>query len=359
MRVLSGLSLLLWLFTTPPLWASGLKSDEEIIYFPTSGAWSAGEGGWRVPLHGWVFEAERDSLWREGALEMLKRHLGLSAQSDGSHTLRERGWPFLVDNERSKQITLQIAEHHVDLIPSGANGHLYGETFLNGEAGNSTAANCWLSFTTRMPEGDPRHFSGAVQLIEEEGISVISDIDDTIKISNVLDKEELLANTFLREFRPVPGMVERYRQWHQQGAAFHYVTGSPWQLYPSLEKFIEKEGFPRGSFAMRNFRLKDASLIDFLTSSHDYKVTTIDALLKRYPKRHFILVGDSGEQDPEVYGEIARRYPQQVAAIYIHNVSGELVGDVRLQSAFAGVAEGGWRLFGDGGELVGDVVGLE
>ena len=359
MRVFYGLSLLLWLFTTQPLWASGLQSDEEIIYFPTSGAWSAEEGGWRVPLHGWVFEAERDSLWREGALEILKRHLGLPAQSDGSHYLRERGWPFLVDNEGGKQITLQIANQYVLLTPSAANGHVYGETLLKGEGSNNGAANRWLSFTTRMPEGDPRHFSGDVQLIGAEGVSVISDIDDTIKISNVLDKEELLANTFLREFQPVPGMAERYRQWREQGAAFHYVTGSPWQLYPALAGFIEQQGFPRGSFEMRNFRLKDSSLIDFLSSSHDYKVATIEAILKHYPKRHFILVGDSGEHDPEVYGEIARRHPAQVAAIYIHNVSGESVDDARMQNAFAGVPEGDWKLFSDGGKLAGDMVGMK
>jgi hypothetical protein len=353
LRVFSSLSLVLWLFTTQPLWASGLKTDEEIVYFPTSAAWSVEEGGWRLLLHGWVFEAERDSLWREGALEMLKSYLGLTAQSDGSHILRERGWPFLVDNERSKQITLQIANQHVDLTPSGANGHLYGEALINGEGTNSAAANRWLSFTTLIPEGDPRHFTGEVQLIGAEGVSVISDIDDTIKISNVLNRDELLANTFLREFQPVPGMAELYRHWGEQGAAFHYVTGSPWQLYASLEQFIEKEGFPRGSFEMRNFRLKDSSFIDFLSSSHDYKVATIDALLKRHPKRHFILVGDSGEHDPEVYGEIARRHSQQVTAIYIHNVTGESADDARLQSAFSGVAAGGWKLFGDGGELVG------
>lgn len=355
-RVLFFLSVVVWLCTAQPLLASGLKTDEEILYFPTSAAWSVEEGGWQVPLHGLVFEAERDSLWRNGALEMLKRHLGLGPESDGSHTLRERGWPFLVDNERGKQITLQLASHRVDLTPSGANGHLYGELLLKEEGAHSTTANRWLNFYTLMPDGDPRSFSGEVELVAEEGVSVISDIDDTIKISNVLNREELLANTFLREFQPVPDMAELYRRWGEQGAAFHYVTGSPWQLYHALAAFIEKQGFPRGSFAMRNFRLKDSSFIDFLGSSHDFKVVIIEELLKRYPKRHFILVGDSGEQDPEVYGEIARRHPQQVAAIYIHNVTAESAEDARMQNAFAGVPVSGWRLFTAGRELARDVV---
>ena len=107
------------------------------------------------------------------------------------------------------------------------------------------------------PAGDDRRFEGQVQLLGRTGISIVSDIDDTIKISEVPVRKELLANTFLRDFKAVPGMSEAYRQWVAAGASLHYVSASPWQLYSALSEFMEQQKFPKGSFHLRLFRLKD------------------------------------------------------------------------------------------------------
>ena len=69
--------------------------------------------------------------------------------------------------------------------------------------------------------------------------------------------------------------------------------------------------------------------------------------LRRYPARRFILIGDSGEQDPEVYGDIARRFPAQVSGILIRNVDASRADDLRYRTAFAGIAREQWRLFTD------------
>ena len=58
----------------------------------------------------------------------------------------------------------------------------------------------------------------------------------------------------------------------------------------------------------------------FFRSSLEYKVKTVSRLLERYPHRQFILIGDSGERDPEVYLQIAKKYPQQVGVILIREV---------------------------------------
>lgn len=348
---LSHLCALLMLCASQAIGASALKSDEEIIYFPTNATWSEQDKGWRLAVHGWVFEAERDSLWRNGTLALLKQQLELPPHSNHSQHLQQRGWPFIVDNERNKRISVRIAEREYPLLPSQANGHFYDDLMVDENLTVTANNSPWLGFETVMPEGDARRFRGRVQLISEQGLSVISDIDDTIKLSNVLDKEELLQNTFLHDFQSIPGMAELYQGWSKQGAVFHYVTGSPWQLYPSLSEFIVNYDFPRGSFNMRNFRIKDASLFDFLGSSYDYKITTIDKLIQRYPQRHFILVGDSGEKDPEVYGEIARRHPKQIAAIYIHNVTGESATAQRYQSSFNEYPDKKWKLFNHSKEI--------
>lgn len=331
--------------------ASELKNDEELIYFPTNGSWDESSGHWQVPVHGWIFETERDSLWRNGALSLLKERLGVAPQSEQSGHLLERGWPFLVDNESGKSISVRIDGKAFPLSPSMANGHLYGNLTIKDRGTGSGIAKQWLPFETAMPNGDLRQYRGEVQLLGVHGLSVVSDIDDTIKISNVLDKEALLANTFLRDFQAVPGMAEHYRRWEAAGAAFHYITGSPWQLYPSLSKFLDTSGFPRGSFDMRNFRLKDSSFLDFIASAEEFKVETISTLLQRFPERRFILIGDSGEKDPEVYGAITRRFPNQVAAIYIRNISGETMESPRMQAAFAEIPHQLWRLFNEPDDL--------
>ncbi len=191
---------------------------------------------------------------------------------------------------------------------------------------------------------DPRRFLGRAQLVKPQGISVISDIDDTIKDSHVLDKKELLANTFLRPFRAIPGMVDTYQRWRQAGAVFHYVSSSPWQLYPDLSAFMQEQGFPEGSFHLKMFRLQDGGLQALLASATSSKPPIIDKLLQTYPGRRFILVGDSGEQDPEIYGDIARQYPGQIQRIFIRQVSKQ-DDDTRFQQAFQGLSRNIWTLF--------------
>lgn len=73
-------------------------------------------------------------------------------------------------------------------------------------------------------------FKCTIYVPSAQGISVISDIDDTVKISNVLSKRLLLKHTFYSYFKPVEGMNELYQKWSEQQCQFHYVSASPWQL---------------------------------------------------------------------------------------------------------------------------------
>lgn len=75
-----------------------------------------------------------------------------------------------------------------------------------------------------------RSFKCTIYVLASNGISIISDIDDTIKISKVLSKRALLKHTFYNEFQPVDGMNELYQKWFEQKCQFHYVSASPWQL---------------------------------------------------------------------------------------------------------------------------------
>ncbi|KAG0334858.1 hypothetical protein BG000_008000 [Podila horticola] len=141
--------------------------------------------------------------------------------------------------------------------------------------------------------------NGLVSLIEPEGISVISDIDDTIKETNVTaGARTILRNTFLRKMQEVEGMSQTYQQWWNQGAAVHYVSNSPWQLIPSLLDFFHTHMFPPGS---AHLRLHDSVLKTyFMSPPGENKRRCIREILSDFPDRKFILVGDSGEIDMEM-----------------------------------------------------------
>ncbi len=88
--------------------------------------------------------------------------------------------------------------------------------------------------TTNKPvnhEDGYKTFQCTIYVPARHGLSVISDIDDTVKISNVVSKRSLLKHTFYSYFKPVEGISDVYQKWNEQKCQFHYVSASPWQLY--------------------------------------------------------------------------------------------------------------------------------
>lgn len=325
---------------------STLKSDEQVVFYPTCGSWDKEHDAWRFQIHGKVFEPEYNSIKRRLVLAWLRSSLNGQLESDQLREDRVRH--FLVDNERGKSVTIAVEGENLRVGTSGPNGHFLTEHAIAASkmiGVNSSRAENVIAFQAVLRENDSRSFTGRLHCLAESGVSVISDIDDTIKDSCVTEKSELLRNTFMREFRPVVGMAELYRDLAESGVAFHYVSGSPWQLYRPLEEFLAQFGYPRGTMHLKHFRLKDSSVIDLLGSQQETKLAAIVPLLEQFPLRRFILIGDSGEQDPEIYGRLARQYPAQVMAVYIRNVTDSAKDDSRFTSAFRFVAGDRWCLF--------------
>jgi hypothetical protein len=334
---------------------SPIKKDEVVVFLPTVAHRDEQGTTWVLPIHGWIYEPERDSFLRRQALDALRRSLGLSERDAASAVFIDRASRFLVDNERGKEITIRLGARTFTMPPSEPSGHFRGTVRLSAAEANRLAQNGWLTFTAVTPAGDDRAFRGRVQLVEPEGLTVVSDIDDTIKISEVRNPPALLANTFLREFAAAPGMAEFYRGLAGRGPVFHYVSSSPWQLYEPLDEFRRKHDFPAGSFHMRLFRLKITGILVLFASPEEFKPTTIGELLKTFPKRRFLLIGDSGEKDPEIYGALARKHPQQIVGIYIRDVTGEGVDAPRYQQAFADVPRERWQIFRQPKEITVDL----
>lgn len=311
----------------PYLWlryGSPVKADETVILFPQSasiesgGEHTSGAARWVVPVHAWVVEKETGTISRllgkHSVLSFLDLAGVVSRQSATKVFENRLSW-FMADREINKKITVTLAEQSFVSPRTGPNGHVKFEISYNGAAADGSVLRYELA---DLPQG-MHPVEGRVQLVAPRGVSVISDIDDTIKISRVTDKRKLVRGLFFDDYHPAPGMPEFYQQLANAGASFHYVSASPWQLYPSLAPFLDKY-FPFGCLSQRHFYIGDKSFVDFFQSSMDYKIKTVSRLLERYPQRQFVLVGDSGEKDPEVYLHIAKKYPQQVSDILIREV---------------------------------------
>ena len=313
---------------SPRLQASPAVWPGMIVFFPTYA--SRTPSGWTARVAGMVARPlpER-SRRRVLAVALVRRLLDLSGEELASDVFRRRAEMFLFRRVAGHRVTIAIGDRIIDAGCSDKAGHFetrveFGDDFAAAHA-VSTNAGCRQLEYGGVDAGDGSGDgvptgSGRVHLVEDAGLSVISDIDDTVKITNVADKRELLRNTLLRDFAPVAGMPEVYRRWQQSGAAFHYVSSSPWQLSDCLCGFLGDAGLPAGSMHLKLFRLKDSTPLGRLPSRKRGKRRTIERILDDFPGRRFVLVGDSGERDPDIYASIALRRPEQVTGILIREV---------------------------------------
>jgi hypothetical protein len=334
---------------------SNLKNDEMVWFFPVLAVEQA-DGSFKVRIDAWVFEEESRRLATSAFASWMKIDLD-KLSPEQKATFAERTRYFHTDSERGKELKvrlfnpdMRLTEQVFTLPRTDASGRAQGEFSVGKEwvqwkgdwdVLSGSGLVTWILEAPRHP----RHRElGFAEVISAEGVFIVSDIDDTIKISEVRDKKALMRNTFVEPFRAVPGMAEWYQEMKRSDPQvfFHYISASPMQLYPALEEFLFAH-FPMGVLHLRestSWRTLYANQKDSI--AHKKKVLT--RLLTDYPKRKFILIGDSGESDPEIYADIARDYPERILAIHIRNVTGEDRAAPRYQKTFAGIDPQIWHL---------------
>ena len=157
------------------------------------------------------------------------------------------------------------------------------------------------------------------------GISVISDIDDTIKISGVgAGLREMFRNVFVREMStmPVPGVADWFNDLASPplSAEIHYLSNSPWHLFPFLKTLlIDHMKLPKGTWHLKKYSGFVQGIFEPVI---ERKKESLDSLMRDFPGRKWILVGDGGEGDLEVYTDVVKKWPGKVIAVYIRDVSG-------------------------------------
>ncbi|ASN79669.1 App1 family protein [Deinococcus ficus] len=166
-----------------------------------------------------------------------------------------------------------------------------------------------------------------VQVIDCARYGIISDLDDTVIQSDVTSVPRMLQTVLTGNARtrlPFPGVGALYRALTRDGLErnpIFYVSSSPWNFFDLLLSFLDYRRIPLGPLFLRNWGF------DLLRGHGEYKHGVIEGILTRFPQLPFILVGDSGEKDPEIYAEIVRRHPNRVLAVYIRDVTTDAMRD--------------------------------
>ena len=157
---------------------------------------------------------------------------------------------------------------------------------------------------------------------------VISDIDDTVMHTGVANKLKMLWRLFVEDADSrvaFPGVAALYRALHAgaggaEGNPMLYVSRAPWGLYEMLSEFFQRHGIPVGPVLfLREWGLSWTHPLP--RRATDHKQALIRHMLSLYRDLPFVLIGDSGQHDPEVYAQIVEEHPGRVLAVYIRNVS--------------------------------------
>jgi phosphatidate phosphatase APP1 len=158
---------------------------------------------------------------------------------------------------------------------------------------------------------------------------IISDIDDTVMVTGVAHKLLMLWRLFAKPGAsrvPFPGVAAFYRALYagstgDQQNPMLYVSRAPWTIYPELDRFFELHCIPVGPVLhLRDWGISFHHPLPRRQQSH--KLDAIEQMLELYPDLPFVLLGDSGQHDPEVYAEVARNHPRRIQAVYIRDVTG-------------------------------------
>jgi phosphatidate phosphatase APP1 len=197
------------------------------------------------------------------------------------------------------------------------------KTVMTNEAGhfNIRAALDFVPTHVRVLASENLSATEEIKITEPKGVSLISDVDDTIKHSSIgSGAREIFRNTFIRDLGDltIDGVKEWYNTMYGMGVGIHYVSNSPWQLFPVLVSFFQVAGLPPGSYHLKQY---SGMLQGIFEPVAERKKGTLERIMRDFPERRFLLVGDSGEADLEVYTDVALANPGKIIGIFIRDVT--------------------------------------
>ena len=182
-------------------------------------------------------------------------------------------------------------------------------------------------------DGNSNAHEAEVMVIGAEPlVGIISDFDDTMIVSDVTNKIKLGYNTVLKNYKQrivVPTMLKRFEQILAQNpkdapSTLFILSGSPQQLFFAVEDFLDFHHFPKHTLILKKAH---GDHKDPLTDQFAYKTQKIERLIKLYPNMRWVMFGDSGEKDAEIYKFIKKKYPKKVISFHIRDVESGVISN--------------------------------
>ncbi|PVF96075.1 hypothetical protein CPB86DRAFT_807906 [Serendipita vermifera] len=392
----------------PHIPPQGLPASDrdEVWLFDNTAFRSSPSEPWKAEYVAAFFHHNKESREKiADAVAAMMHEMGFADKDTSTRArIEERLAPFLRSIASNMNVDVLYEPHSggdsvgpLHLGPSDGNG-ISSQLFnletahLQPEQGPTTEHNpLTLKVSTKEVESAAQHSltcgleSGCTYLAEDGGWALISDIDDTVKISCVNNRKQLLENTFVNQPQHTDGMPELYQAIHSaistntHPAPFFYISASPYNLYPFLRKFIKDSEYPDGMIILRDMSWLD---IHNWYNRHDdsflhtipvkkYKDDRFRKVASWLPKTTWVCCGDSTQSDPEAYAEFYHQLVQmnqggRIARIFIRKVVGvnpkmeaTLNTPERFEKAFEGIPKSVWKVFTDGKELMEEVEKLK
>ena len=251
----------------------------------------------------------------EGWVRVLARVLLAPPDTGTGEIQLGRGWRrFLTATAADVPVTVRVGgrEHQVVSGRGGYVDAVLGADLAPGWAEAELRADGSWPTVARIRVVDPT-----------AQVAVVSDIDDTVIVTALPRPVRAAWNTFVRHEstrRPVRGMATLYRSIADEhpDAPFVYLSTGAWNVAPVLEQFLARHAFPPGPLLMTDWGpTPDA----WFRSGREHKRREIRRLLHDLPDAQWLLVGDDGQHDPEIYAEAADEAPERVRAVVIRQLS--------------------------------------
>ncbi|KID88791.1 actin filament organization protein App1-like protein [Metarhizium guizhouense ARSEF 977] len=333
-------------------------TDNDIVWLLDNTAYkSTRTGTWQAEFVAAVFERED----KETLMDMVTgviRAVGLADDAAERDTVEERVLPFLWDIRPATIVTASQNSKELKLGPTNING--LTSNMLKISSGNS---GLLVKASTKIGGGRGSIIKMQTYYAGEDGWGIISDIDDTIKVTMTSDPVGILRETFINSPAPIPGMPELYteiKSFLPKDTAWFYLSASPYNLYPFLKQF-RKQYYPPGTLILRDSSWKTvAGLLSALTlRTEEYKVDRMKKINRWLPRRKMIVIGDSTQSDPEAYGEMYRIVPGWIRLILIRKATDVAAVGIdeknepeRFEKAFKDIPRDAWHVFEDPKECV-------
>ena len=238
---------------------------------------------------------------------------------------------FETDEVRYAKLIIKLSNGKEYDLEADAEGYY----LLNETITEVTESSEWLSYEVSFNSchldseiQSNNNFKGEILMPSKKAIfGVISDIDDTILhtgVTSLLKWKAILNTIFVTpsKRKAIKGASAMYHRLYkgkteQESNPIFYVSNSPWNLYRYLQYFLRKNNFPKGPILLRDIRMPYDKTPKPELAHKYYEIYNI---LKTYPELNFILIGDTGEHDADIYKKVAHEYPERIAAIYLIDV---------------------------------------